>query len=146
MMQVFAQKEVLERKNELGLVLDLIASCLDMDPKKRPTIQGLLNSPLFAMDKYELTNAVRFSQNVILYRSPQSSVCQRITTPLRAMCTVAIKNPTQLFTIENDILKMFMWTEECVSHITSLPLDQINQVLTEEEKRKSLQMGSNLIK
>ena len=38
MIQTFAKAEVLERKNELGLVLDLIASCLDMDPKKRPTI------------------------------------------------------------------------------------------------------------
>jgi serine/threonine protein kinase len=66
----FAKKEILERKSELGLILDLIASCLDMDPKKRPTIQGLLNSPLFKLDQYELTNAVRFSQNVILYRSP----------------------------------------------------------------------------
>lgn len=43
----FAKAEILERKNELGLILDLIASCLDMDPKKRPTIMGLLNSPLF---------------------------------------------------------------------------------------------------
>lgn len=34
----FAKAEVLERKNELGLILDLIASCLDADPKKRPTI------------------------------------------------------------------------------------------------------------
>lgn len=39
-----------------------------------------------------------------------------------------------------------MWTEECVGHITSLPIDQINEVLTEEEKRKSLMMGSNLTK
>ena len=38
MMQVFAKAEVLERKNELGLILDLVASCLDIDPKKRPTI------------------------------------------------------------------------------------------------------------
>ncbi len=38
MFKAFAQAEVLERKNELGLILDLIASCLDMDPKKRPTI------------------------------------------------------------------------------------------------------------
>ena len=115
-----------------------------MDPKKRPTINGLLNSPLFQMDKYELTNAVRFSQNVILYRSPQSSVSLRITAPLRQICSIAIKNPSQLFNIENDVLKMFIWTEECVAHITSLPLDQINEVLTEEEKRKSLMMGSNL--
>jgi hypothetical protein len=96
------------------------------------------------MDTYELTNAVRFSQNVILYRSPQSSVSLRITGPLRQMCSMAIKKPTDLFTIENDLLKMFIWTEECVSHITSLPLDQINEVLTEDEKRKSVLMGSNL--
>lgn len=98
------------------------------------------------MDKYELTNAMRFSQNVILYRSPTSSVSLRITQPLRQICTVAIKNPTHLFNIESDILKLFLWTEECVNHIASLPLDLINDVLTEEEKRKSLQMGSNLIK
>ena len=61
------------------------------------------------------------------------------------MCSIAIKTPAQLFNIESDILKLFMWTEECVGHITSLPLDQINDVLTEEEKRKSLMMGSNLI-
>lgn len=137
MIQAFAQAEVLERKNELGLILDLVASCLDMDPKKRPTVSGLLNSPLFQMDGYELTNAVRFSQNVILYRSPQSSVSLRVTQPLRVMCQMAMKTPQQLFTIESDILKLFMWTEECLGHITSLPLDQINQVLTEEEKRKS---------
>jgi hypothetical protein len=43
-------------------------------------------------------------------------------------------------------LKMFIWTEECVAHLTSLPLDQINEVLTEEEKRKSLMLGSSLTK
>jgi len=65
-----AKVEVLERKNEMGLILDLIAACLDVDPKKRPTIQGLATSPLFFLDTSEQTNAVRFSQNVILYRSP----------------------------------------------------------------------------
>lgn len=90
------------------MILDLIASCLDMDPKKRPTISGLLNSPLFKLDNYEMTNAVRFSQNVILYRSPQSSVSLRITAPLRSMCAVAIKDPVNLFNIEADMLKLFM--------------------------------------
>ena len=104
---MFAKAEILDRKNELGLILDIIASCLDMDPNNRPTISGLLNSPLFKLDNYELTNAVRFSQNVILYRSPQSAVSLRITTPLRSICAIAIKNPEVLFDIENDILKMF---------------------------------------
>ena len=57
----FAKSSILERKNELGLILDLVSSCLDVDPKKRPTIQGLLNSPIFQLDNNEMTNAVRFS-------------------------------------------------------------------------------------
>jgi hypothetical protein len=72
-------------------------------------------------------------------------VSLRITAPLRSICQVAIKNPAHLFNIESDILKLFMWTEECIGHITSLPLDQINMVLTEDEKRKSLQMGSSML-
>ena len=44
MLTSFAKGEVLERKNELGLILDLVASCLDMDPKKRPTINGIPHS------------------------------------------------------------------------------------------------------
>ena len=61
MFQSFAKAQVLERKNELGLILDLISSCIDIDPKRRPTIPGLLNSPLFKLDKFENTQAVRFS-------------------------------------------------------------------------------------
>ena len=33
---------------------------------------------------------------------------------------------------------MFAGAEECVAHISSLPLDAINDVLTEEEKRRAL--------
>ena len=62
----------------------------------------------------------------------------RITTPLRAMCAMSIKNPDVLFEIEPEILKVFSYTEDCVGHITSLPLDQINDVLTEDEKRRGL--------
>lgn len=90
-MQSFARAGVLARKNELGLILDLVSSCLDADPKRRPTIGGLLTSPLFQLDSYEMTKAVRFSQNVILYRSPQSTVTMRLTTPLRHICYLAIK-------------------------------------------------------
>lgn len=48
-----ANMEVLERKSELGLIVDLIASCLEWDPKKRPTISSMLNSPIFKQDEYE---------------------------------------------------------------------------------------------
>lgn len=129
---------MLERKNELGLILDTIASCLDVDPKKRPTIQGLLNSPILRMDRHELTNAVRFSQNVILYRSPDCSVSLRITEPLRLICEQAIANPMSLFDRQDIILRLFAYTEDCINHISSMPIEEINQVLTENERRKGI--------
>jgi len=129
---------VLERKNELGLILDLISSCLDPDPKKRPTISGMLHSPIFSLDKHELTNAVRFSKNVILYRSPQSTVSHKITMPLRKICADALDNPMTLFDREELILKIFAYTEDCIRHIQTLPIEEINDVLTEKEKRKGL--------
>lgn len=136
---------VLERKNELGLILDLISSCLDVDPKKRPTIQGMLNSPIFMLDKHEQTNAVRFSKNVILYRSPVATVSMKITEPLRKICLDAIDNPMTLFDREQLILKLFAYTEDCIKHIQTLPIEEINEVLTEKEKRKGL-MASTLEK
>jgi hypothetical protein len=40
--------------------------------------------------------------------------------------------------IEADILRIFAGAEECVAHISTLPLDEINEVLTAEEKRRFL--------
>ncbi len=60
------------------------------------------------------------------------------------MCSIAVKEPEQLFNIEADLLKMFAFTEECLTHISSLPLDKINDVLTEDEKRKGLIKTSTL--
>ena len=112
-----AKAMVLERKNELGLILDLISSCLDEDPKKRPDIEGLLRSPIFMLDDHEMTNAVRFSKNVILYRSPQSTVSMKITQPLRLICADVLADPMTIFEREQLILKLFAYTEDCIKHI-----------------------------
>lgn len=141
----FSSAEILGRKNELGLILDLIASCIEIDPKNRPTIQGLLDSPLFKLDQYEKTNAVRFSQNAILYRSPTSAVSIRIADPLRVMCGIAIEEPKSLLNIETDILTMFHYVDDCICHVSSLPIDEINAVLTEDEKNRGL-LGTKLNK
>ena len=69
------------------------------------------------LDKHELTNAVRFSKNVILYRSPASTVSLKITQPLRMICTDALTNPMSLFDREQLILKLFSYTEDCIRHI-----------------------------
>jgi serine/threonine protein kinase len=133
-----SQAEVLERKNELGLILDLISSCLDVDPKKRPTIQGLLNSPIFFLDQQERTNAVRFSQNVILYRSPVATVCQSITHPLRQICAEVLKAQMNIYDHTENILKLFLRVEDAIRYTTALPIDELNQVMTETEKRKGI--------
>lgn len=131
-----AKNKVLERKNELGLILDLIAGCLDVDPKKRPTIQGLLHSPIFQLDAHERTNAVRFSQNVILYRSPIACVSVQITHPLRQICAEALKSPMGVYDHTENILKLFIRVEDAIQYNTSLPIDELNEVMTEAEKRK----------
>jgi serine/threonine protein kinase len=138
LMKAFARADVLARKNELGLILDLVSSCLDADPKRRPTIAGLQHSPLFQMDDYERTKAVRFSQNVILYRSPQSTVSMRLTSPLRSICCLAIKHPERLPHIESDILKMFAGTEDCVAHTSTMYQGEIDSLLPMDEKRRAL--------
>ena len=137
-----AKGQILERKNELGLILDLVSSCLEMDPKKRPTIQGLLNSPIFSIDKNEQKNAMRFSQTVILYRSPLSSVSVRITAPLRMICADCIEHPLAVYGHEDAIIQLFHYAEDCVAHIQNMPIEQINSVLTDAEKRKGLVANS----
>lgn len=73
---------------------------------------------------------------MIIYRSPQSTITLGITMPLRGMCGLAFKNPERLIDIEEDMLRLFMQTEDCIAHISSLPLDDINEVLTAKERRK----------
>jgi hypothetical protein len=81
---------------------------------------------------------VRFSQNVILYRSPKSSVCIAITQPLRQICAEALKSPMGVFDHTDTILKLFVRVEDAIAFNTSLPLDELNEVLTESEKRKGM--------
>lgn len=105
----------------------------------------MLKSPIFMLDDHEMTNAVRFSRNVILYRSPQATVSLKITQPLRLICNDVLADPMSIFDREQLILKLFAYTEDCIKHIQTLPIDEINDVLTDREKRKGL-MASSLEK
>ena len=62
----------------------------------------------------------------------------RITDPLRMICEQAIQNPMGLYERQEIILKLFAYTEDCINHISSMPIDEINQVITENEKRKGI--------
>ena len=61
---------------------------------------------------------------MILYRSPISTVSLRITTPLRAICSIAIKDTgNQLLYLENDLIKLINAAEECIYHMSSTKID-----------------------
>jgi len=134
LLKKLADETIFKNKNEIGLIIDLLSSCLNADPSKRPTIRGLLQSPLFIMDRYESLNAQWFSQNVILYRSPISTVSERITLPLRNICSLVLRQPDSIISLEETILKFFDFTKDSVTHVTTLPLDELKMVLTETEK------------
>lgn len=75
---------------------------------------------------------------MILYRSPQSSVCIDITAPLRALCAETLKSPMNVYDHTENIVKLFLRVEDCIAYNTSLPIDELNQVMTEYEKRKGV--------
>ena len=43
-----------------------------------------------------------------------------------------------LYDREEIILKLFAYTEDCINHISSMPIEEINSVLTENERRKGI--------
>jgi len=80
-----------ESKNELGLLFDLIALCLQVEPSRRPTVKALLKCPFFQMDQYELLQAQRLAGSMSAFKSPELVVTQRITQPLRGIVARAWK-------------------------------------------------------
>lgn len=58
------------------------------------------------------------------------------------ICADALDDPMSLFDREQLILKLFSYTEDCIRHIQTLPIEEINDVLTEKEKRKGLMQSA----
>jgi Ca2+-binding EF-hand superfamily protein/serine/threonine protein kinase len=69
-------------KSDIGLILDLVAMCLQINPSHRPTVRGLLTSPLFQLDDFEQRHAEHFSKRLLNYKSPQITITQAVTQPL----------------------------------------------------------------
>ncbi len=69
--------------NGLGIVLDMIASCLELQDYKRPDIEKLIQSDLFKFDNYEMVLVNKFAYNTLRYLSPDAIILKRILIPLR---------------------------------------------------------------
>lgn len=96
--------------NELGILLDIIAACLDLNPNNRPSITQLKAAPLFIMDSYEEKIASQFAGNAILYRSPLATIYTKLTQPLRGMCAYVMREPSAVLSQDVDILN-------CISYV-----------------------------
>lgn len=69
--------------NGLGIVLDMIACCLNVDENKRADLCGLYQSDLFKFDNYEMILVNKFAYNTLRYLSPEAIILNKILIPLR---------------------------------------------------------------
>ncbi len=69
--------------NGMGVILDLIASCLSVNPENRPDLVELYKSDLFKFDKYEKIVIRKFSNNALKSLSGEEIIIKQIVNPIR---------------------------------------------------------------
>lgn len=87
--------------NGLGLILDLISSCLSPEPKNRPDLIDLIHSDLFKFDKIETALVQKFSFNALQYFAPEHVIIKQILLPLRQISAKVIQDESTIFDYEN---------------------------------------------
>ena len=68
--------------SDIGKALDVISLCLQLNPRQRPTIKALMNSPVFTLDKYEETQARIFAGLIFQHKNPEIIITEHISIPL----------------------------------------------------------------
>jgi hypothetical protein len=69
--------------NGLGMIYDLITTCLNPNDEKRPDILDLIKTDLFKFDNYEMILVNKFAYNTLRYLSPDGIIIKNILLPLR---------------------------------------------------------------
>ena len=78
--------------NGIGIILDMINSCLSIEPKKRPLLSSLIQCDLFNFEPQELILCNKFLINVLNYYSPDNVIKEKMLIPLRGICCEIIRN------------------------------------------------------
>jgi hypothetical protein len=78
--------------NGIGIIFDMINSCLSIEPRKRPLLSSLIQCDLFSFEPQELVLCNKFLINVLNYYSPDNVIYNKILIPLRGICLEVIKN------------------------------------------------------
>lgn len=92
--------------NGLGIILDLINSCLSPNPETRPELSVLLTSDIFKFDNYEMILVNKFSANCLNYLSPDLIIIKNILHPLRKISARVMQNLDVINEYENFIFKV----------------------------------------
>ncbi|EAR94381.2 EF hand protein (macronuclear) [Tetrahymena thermophila SB210] len=122
-----AGKEYEREFQQLSEVLDLISACLQYTPSKRPTVEGLLQSPVFQQDNYEVQRSIQLFETVFFYKSPSTTLRERAFDPLRQLCALAIKNPDKLDLYFMDIIRIIDYVHATISVQPNSKIDHIKQ-------------------
>ncbi len=118
-----------KERSLLGLMLDLVACCMDVNTQHRPSLHALLRSPMFAVDGYERTNVKRFAESVFLYKDPYLCITSQLTAPLRGMCLTALRHPDSMVTeLEQPILALIGTVMDHVNALSTPHLRAVQQL------------------
>jgi hypothetical protein len=77
------ETESKDKINGLGMIYDLITTCLNPNDEKRPDILELIKTDLFKFDNYEMILVNKFAYNTLRYLSPDGIIIKKILLPLR---------------------------------------------------------------
>jgi len=119
-----------EHLNRIGCYLDLIASCLEFSPSKRPTIQSLYHCPVFQLDKYEDMISKQFSEIMIFYKSPTLTIRDKVLVPLRKICAQIIETPKKIISLENEILRIMEIVNWSIIEKKPKPVEDLKKTAT----------------
>jgi hypothetical protein len=94
--------------NGLGLVLDMIASCMSVNPTERLDLVDLYYSDLFKFDNYETLLVNKFASNTLQFYSPEITVVQQMLLPLRNISAKIMQNYETINQFENFIFDVLI--------------------------------------
>ena len=96
--------------NGIGIILDMINSCLSIDPNKRPYLSSLIECDLFNFEPQELILCNKFLSNILNYYSPDTVIHEKMLIPLRSICCQILRNeqsnPNEINNYQNFIFNV----------------------------------------
>ena len=126
--EIFSNSKSLgEDFKEIGDILNVISFCLDFEPCKRPSIQGLFKSSIFKQDNYQLISAKNFTEIMFFYKSPALNIKDLAFDPLRKMCIEVLRNNKNVLKFTSGLTKTIEVLISCITEKTSKKLENLKR-------------------